>query len=310
MLKKTKMLLNVILLFSSTYLSSQYKYDLAVCAIFQNEARFLKEWIEFYKLIGVQHFYLYNHFSTDNYLEILEPYIERNEIELYHWTNPNHQKSQMETYNDALNRAKNNVKWLAFLDLDEFLFPVEKYNLVDFLKEYEFFGGVCANWVMYGTSYIEKIPYNNLLIESLNRCNLSGKINTIVKTIVRPETVERMASFHFANYKDGYFNVLADKTRFSGMASPHISIDKLRINHYWTRDKYYLNTIKIPRAEALYKEGFRRGFEYWYIDPEIAKQMTPTEFCLAVDEHMNKDIDTSIYKYVSELRGLVYANNQ
>ena len=59
---------------------SQYKYDLAVCAIFKNEARFLKEWIEFYKLIGVEHFYLYNNFSNDNYQDVLQPYINSKDV--------------------------------------------------------------------------------------------------------------------------------------------------------------------------------------------------------------------------------------
>ncbi|KIC71464.1 hypothetical protein DB44_DM00010, partial [Candidatus Protochlamydia amoebophila] len=33
-----------------------YIYDLSVCAIFKNEAPYLKEWIEYHRLIGVKHF--------------------------------------------------------------------------------------------------------------------------------------------------------------------------------------------------------------------------------------------------------------
>ena len=38
----------------------QKKYTVAVCAIFKNESVFLKEWLEYHLLIGVEHFYLYN----------------------------------------------------------------------------------------------------------------------------------------------------------------------------------------------------------------------------------------------------------
>ena len=40
------------------------KYNVAVCAIFKNEAPYLKEWIEFNHLVGVEHFYLYNNNSV------------------------------------------------------------------------------------------------------------------------------------------------------------------------------------------------------------------------------------------------------
>ncbi|MGC1878452.1 MAG: glycosyltransferase family 92 protein [Rhabdochlamydiaceae bacterium] len=43
-----------------------YDFEVSVATIFRDEARFLKEWIEFHKLIRVEHFYLYNHRSQDN----------------------------------------------------------------------------------------------------------------------------------------------------------------------------------------------------------------------------------------------------
>ena len=36
------------------------KYDVTLCAIFRNEALFLKEWIDYHRTIGIEHFYLYN----------------------------------------------------------------------------------------------------------------------------------------------------------------------------------------------------------------------------------------------------------
>lgn len=34
-----------------------YSVYLAVCAIFRDEAPYLAEWIEFHRLVGVEHFY-------------------------------------------------------------------------------------------------------------------------------------------------------------------------------------------------------------------------------------------------------------
>ena len=55
---------------------NKYKYDLAVVAIMKNEGPYLKEWIEFHKLVGVQKFYLYDNESNDDSRKILEPYIK------------------------------------------------------------------------------------------------------------------------------------------------------------------------------------------------------------------------------------------
>lgn len=53
------------------------QYELAICAIFQDEAAYLKEWIEFHKLVGVQHFYLYNHASRKQLSSKGESFIVR-----------------------------------------------------------------------------------------------------------------------------------------------------------------------------------------------------------------------------------------
>ena len=287
--------------------SAEYRYDLAICAIFQNEAPFLKEWLEFYRLIGAQHFYLYNNLSTDNYYEVLEPYITSGMVELYDMANSTtHNNNQMDSYNDALKRAQGIVKWLAPLDLDEFLFPIDQNNLVDFLKDYEQYGGVCANWVLFGTSNVEKIPNGKLMIETLTMCDPLGK--RVIKSIIRPERAIKFNHTNYPVYNNGYFHVTTDGVTFKGSFSPKVVIDKLRINHYWTRDKHYLHTIKIPRAESLYAHGFRRGYEHWYIDPKIAKNMTPREFCLAVDPYMNVQEDRSIQKYVEPLRVALQMN--
>ena len=53
------------------------KYRLSLCLIFKNEAPFLKEWLDFHFMLGVEHFYMYNNNSTDNFREIIQPYIEK-----------------------------------------------------------------------------------------------------------------------------------------------------------------------------------------------------------------------------------------
>lgn len=281
-----------------------YEYQLAIASVFQNEARFMKEWIEFHILLGVDHFYLYNDASSDNYLDILKPYIDKGIVELFEKVYSNHSRGQRDIRNDCLKRSSGVAKWVAFIDLDEFLFTVEKDNLIDFLNEFEDFGGVCINWFLFGTSNIKKIPQNKLLIESLTMCDPKGLKH--VKSIVRPERVEKFAHPHFATFKEGFLQVNPDKISFNGPFSPYVHFDKARINHYWTRDEHHLNNIKIPRVEKLFTQGHNKFYPEWY--PELnaqAKKLTPKIFCLTLNKLINKAEDYTIQKYSEKIRAKI-----
>src|SRR5271169_6005131 len=98
--------------------ADNYRYELALVAIFQDEASYLKEWIEFHRLVGVEHFYLFNNLSSDNYREVLDPYIRQGIVELVDW---NFESSNVEEWNQiqcrayeaAIAMAGKKTKWLA-----------------------------------------------------------------------------------------------------------------------------------------------------------------------------------------------------
>lgn len=246
---------------NSTGNTSTYQYELAITAIFQNEAAYLKEWLEFHKLVGVTHFYLYNNFSSDHYLELLSGYIERGEVDLIEWPYGHTNQSitkwhevQMKAYQDAIQRSHGKAKWLAVIDLDEFIVPVIASNLIQFLSDYEDdkIGGVCANWQMYGTSNIAKIPENHLMIESLLlKASADFPDNRFVKTIVRPERVQK-CGIHNTQYFSKYVTVNSDKKASMG-SRQNLLLDKIRINHYWTRDEDYCFNKKLPRLKNTTK---------------------------------------------------------
>lgn len=237
-----------------------YRYELAVCAIFQNEASYLKEWIEFHKLVGASHFYLFNNLSTDDYLNVLAPYIASGEVELIEWpyTSSNgHDWNaiQCNAYTKALQMALGKAKWLAFLDTDEFLFPIQENTLPAFLKNYEDCAGVCVNWQMYGTSGVHEILPGQLLIEQLViKASTDYAENIFVKSIVRPFAVDKITDPHYVVYKEGFTQVNPDKETFDGSHAPYISIDKVRINHYWTRDEWFFYNRKCARRQK-WQEG-------------------------------------------------------
>ncbi|GMO23401.1 MAG: hypothetical protein Ta2B_02600 [Termitinemataceae bacterium] len=44
----------------------KFERELSIVAIVKNEASYIKEWIEYHRLVGVDRFYIYDDNSTDN----------------------------------------------------------------------------------------------------------------------------------------------------------------------------------------------------------------------------------------------------
>jgi hypothetical protein len=232
----------------------QQKYYLSVCAIFRNEARFLPEWIEYHKLHGVEHFYLLNNLSEDDYQSALKPYIDEGLVELYQW--PHHGKNQREwntiqcsAYKKLLRDKKRETFWMAIIDTDEFLVPVQTDDLKNFLKPYEPYGGVTINWQLFGTSNVEKILQGKSLIGALtHRAPSDHPRNLFVKSIVQPRKVRKIAEPHYCHYIKPYFHVTENFERMPSVSlSTKVSIDKIRLHHYTNRDELFLRTEKLKR---------------------------------------------------------------
>src|SRR5690348_7730635 len=134
--------------------TSSTRYQLSVCALFKNEAKYLKEWIEYHLLAGVDHFYLYNLDSTDDYIKVLRPYIEKKQVTLVFWHDFIGEQdeenlfiwalgTQIPAYENAARfRAIKETKWLVFLDVDEFLVSPQSHNLSSILEKYNDYPGV------------------------------------------------------------------------------------------------------------------------------------------------------------------------
>ncbi|CRX38914.1 glycosyltransferase family 92 protein [Estrella lausannensis] len=221
-----------------------FQWFLAATIVFQNEAPWLKEWIEYHKLVGVEHFYLYNNLSTDDYDSVLKPYIDSGEVELIDWPFAHEEgkegswiKVQTDAINDAVSRAKDKAKWLAIVDADEFIVPVKHDSLPAFLKAYDKvvpkLSQISIKWVMFGTSYVEKIPEDKLMTEMLTM-NSGRTPSSLFKVIVKPKDVTGCGTSHYCGLSKGR----------KWESAP---FEFAQINHYWTRDEDYFLNVKVPR---------------------------------------------------------------
>ena len=207
---------------------------LSICAIMKDEAPFLLEWLEFHKIVGVQRFYLYENGSGEDIAGIAQPYLDSGEVILHDWpVSP----GQLPAYEHCLRTYCQDSEWIAFIDLDEFLFPTVGSDLKDVLSEFTLAPGIGVNWLMFGTSGHDVRP-KGLQIENFTKrseTNFLGNLH--VKSIIRPDQVLRPLDPHIFIYKNDGLAVTEIHEPFSRGMTDSVSVAKLRINHYFTRSR-------------------------------------------------------------------------
>lgn len=257
---------------------------------FRNETRWLREWLEYHLLVGVEHFYMMDHLSTDYPRGLLEPYIQREQVTLLRWekelplpdSGRDHSRVFIDMGNSVLARCRHETKWLAVIDSDEFLVPAPTFRLHQLLTGYEQYAAVAVNWQLFGTSGVERIPEDRLMIECLTqRAPRDYVDNQHVKVIIQPGFTTGL-EIHNARYVSNLFAVNTDGVRVEGSFNIPILTDKLRLHHYVIRDRDFMIKEKIPR---------RKKFGH---DPSAV---------FIWERDLNQQVDLTMMPYVEELRG-------
>lgn len=229
------------------------KHYLAICTVFQNEARFLKEWIEFYLIQGVEHFYLFNHNSKDDFQTVLQPYIDKGIVTLETITTEIVTMADFEklvhckTFMEVCNNVKDDVEWLMLIDSDEFIFPYKGKSLAHALQDYDTEACLRLPWVLFGTSNVEKIPDDELMIAHLTKSMHITDTPMVPKVIIKPRYLKFLPNPHYPIMKMGYYDVDENKVPCEGRSDLNSSVTKkFRLNHYWSKDEKFFNEVKLP----------------------------------------------------------------
>jgi len=252
--------------------------DLALCAVFRDQAPYLDEWIKFHIAQGVSHFFLYDHESSDSFREVLAPWQSIGAVTLMSVK----KRTQDQVYSDCLRLARPLYKWLGFLDIDEFLFSPDRKLIGEILRAYDSFSAVFVFWKLFGsgmrdfqdslgvletfTSCLEspETPKDaRVQLEHWLSLHAAGKPVTGKpiqgKSLVNLEKVSKMGIHFPAAIAKG--TVVDEKTRpilndesISALyTSEYVpSLNTLRINHYWSRGQQALvHKIMKPGLEKV-----------------------------------------------------------
>jgi hypothetical protein len=219
--------------------SAEPEVYLSICSMYRNEARYLAEWIEFHRLVGVERFFLLDNDSDDESLEVLTPYIEEGIVVRYE--RPGSAGSQAELdeikmpgFQHCIDTHGADVRWMAFIDTDEYLFSPTGRPVPELLAAQERWPAVAVNSVFIGASGHVTRP-EGLVLENYTK-RFETDSARLVKSIVDPVRVTRCVSAHRFEYthasavdENGY-PVPVGKTK-------SLSVERLRLNHYFARSE-------------------------------------------------------------------------
>jgi hypothetical protein len=158
-------------------------FTLAACAIFKDEAPYLAEWVTFHRLQGVEKFWLYDNESADDWRLALRPKLESGLVEVASFPG---ETQQTRAYADCLGRHRLDARWIAFIDIDEFLFSPTGQRLPQVLASFGRVPAVVANWRTYGTSGHREPPDGLVTEHYVWRVRDDLRVNQHVKSIVYP----------------------------------------------------------------------------------------------------------------------------
>lgn len=217
------------------------RYYLSVLAIFKNEGNSINEWLEHYINEGVEHFYLIDNGSTDNYQLT---YLDR--IDLIIDPIPYNQVSKYNKH--YLNKSKES-EWVLVVDLDEFLYArvgtISNYlrSLNDDIQQ---IGIPCKTFGSSGFIYQPNTLINNFLY----RHQRDGIVET--KCIVRTKYLIEYG-IHIARimsktlYITGNFY---DNKSLMYISEDILKHSPLHLNHYKNQSFEWYRTVKMMRGDS------------------------------------------------------------
>lgn len=229
-------------------------YNFVVCSVFKNESHILDEWIQHYKMRGVDHIFLVNDFSTDDFLPIIKRYegyitLFNNNIVM------KEVNRQIIIYEKYFRPVLSKSTWVSILDMDEFLYSPSNMTFNKIFEKYADSSQIRVDWLHFGSNNHLYQPKS--VINGFTRRSIIDRTKPFYshKTIFRGD---RLLHFNI------HFNIVDGHT---------IQIDykedadtDLVINHYSIQSLEFFMNVKATRGDVnnwFEHSGIKRDRAYF-----------------------------------------------
>jgi len=257
--------------------------SLCLISIFKNESHIFEEWIQHYIHQGVDKLYLIDNNSDDNYLKILQPYIDTNVIELIVDTRS---QIQVDAYNRHFLDKSKEYDWCMVVDLDEFVYARKGFKTI---KEYlstldDSISQIFIPWKIFGSNKYKEQPQS--IIKSFTKRTNYDKPSgcqgvvyhndykySLIKCIVKTKYLKHFNIHSHITTNNNYIssdnrndNLHPTMKEFSKIDEQILENSFLHLNHYVIQSYNWFMNVKVKRgcATTIYNprtETYFLGFD-------------------------------------------------
>lgn len=269
--------------------SSVLSEFLALAAILRAEDPFLDEWLAYHRLLGVDHFLLYDDDPRQNLRSLVDKH--RAYTTVFDWSDGYHLGSgrnrQTKAYEHSLRQTT--CRWIGFIDVDEFIVLRKHQDLIEFLADFRDANAVVLTWHVFGHNGFYSNP-KGLITESLTRRQAAP--GRMMKSLVRREFVLAVPNAHACTMANHNAVFDANHNRYTNDYYPGKTA-LAHVNHYMCRS--FENWMaRVDRGEVAFTPTTYPKDAAWRYDEKACLkkfvELTKT-FNEMVDEYMLKYAD-------------------
>lgn len=237
---------------------------LAVCAIFKDEGPNLTEWVAYHRTVGVDHFFLYDNESTDDGASIvltgpLKDYVTVIPIA--------GRPVQQQAYQHFMDYYASKWEWAAFIDVDEFIHPIEAHSIKDLLPRYEQYSAILLHYLVFGPNGHDSRPKGLVIENYTRRLAAQHPINRHVKSLVRTaHLIGLLGTAHVFDTKGPMCNSRGEPAQRQPIQDG-VCHDVMCLNHYYikSREDYDIRlrrgSVDLP-VDRIYDPEYKIFGEY------------------------------------------------
>jgi hypothetical protein len=255
------------------------KYFLSIGAIFKNESNAMKQWLDHYIKEGVEHFYMINNASTDNFMDIIKQY---DCITLF---NDSGSGIQVSGYNKYIYpKALEETEYIGIFDLDEFAYASNDDTLSSILKKEPLckYDHIWCPWLRFGSnSHIEQPE--SIIQGFIKRRQL--KDDVLGKSIAKTASLKKL-EMHchkmLPTAKCGISNGTDDITHTDkhSVTEEQDRFYMIWVNHYEIQSYNWFHQVKATRGDG------NRGVTYNRFNQEKTSFSYMDKQCILTDTRL------------------------
>jgi O-antigen biosynthesis protein len=208
-----------------------------ICAFVKDEAIDLLEWIAYHLLVGFDHIVLFDNGSQDGGPQLIQNSLFASCVTIIDWSEKHGLFGQLSAYSHFCKHLAKSFEWVAFIDIDEFIVPLNDNSIKSALPQYDGFSGILVQWLSFGPSGHDKRPpglvienYCSRLPEAHGRCRW-------VKSLLRTGDIKGVGDGPHVFHVTGRLCNTRRETVPPFAQFPQSFHDVLVINHYFTKSR-------------------------------------------------------------------------